>query len=255
MVGYSLGHLVGSPVVNYLIQMYGWRGSHLIMSAVFAHVVAISGTLWLPEDRYRKKKRVQQCSESEEENECVDDAKETHQLEDTVIRLAANGGTADVKKELVSTELNQEYEITNHASQNDTQSIHSGQPKTSSAVKVFCKDIFNFSHQKDAKLLLFCLGAGLVRYNMRTFVELGPSQTVSIGLTKADAALFLSIFSLVAISMRLASTVLANLRKMNRLFYFAFGAACGAIGSMLIVVQSYAFRVLSSILVGMQMGK
>ena len=48
MMGCSIGNLIAPSLITYLIEIYGWRGSMLIMAAILAHIITFGALIKTP---------------------------------------------------------------------------------------------------------------------------------------------------------------------------------------------------------------
>ena len=261
MVGYSLGHLVGPQLVALLIRLYGWRGAHLISSALFANIIALGATFWLPEERYKKENinEIGDIIEGDEESigsnsnagnfQNLETSKHASTSEEfpgmPTYNECRDDSVAKSDSEVSSSE-SEETDLADQKGKNNT--------PVSSGVKDFCKDIFDLSYLKDAKFTLMCFCAAIARYNIKTFIELGPSKSVSIGMTRSEAASIISVFSLVAISVRVVSTFVANMKIINRCFYYGVGVLFGAVASLLTLIHTFQGQVGAAVVHGFHTG-
>ena len=54
MLGFSFGSLISPLLVTYLTEVYGWRGSMLIMAAIMVHIVAFGALFIRPSDNIER---------------------------------------------------------------------------------------------------------------------------------------------------------------------------------------------------------
>ena len=48
LMGCSIGNVIAPSLITYLIEIYGWRGSMLIMAAILAHIIAFGALIKTP---------------------------------------------------------------------------------------------------------------------------------------------------------------------------------------------------------------
>ncbi|KAK2148321.1 hypothetical protein LSH36_502g00028 [Paralvinella palmiformis] len=197
MLGLSLGYLIAPPIVTKLIKVYGWRGSFLIYGAIIANTIVFAFFCKQPppsSTRNRspsaRNKRVNEHCLSEFKNE----------------------------------------EKNNEKTENTKQIIRTVRSNKVESVKSFCLDVFDFSIIKQSSFLVICIAAMLARYTSVTFIHHLPNKAATIGLSKEEAAMLMSIFGISGICFRVLVTVVANHAKVNRMAFYGCGLFVGFVG-------------------------
>ncbi|KAK2152968.1 hypothetical protein LSH36_313g04021 [Paralvinella palmiformis] len=117
------------------------------------------------------------------------------------------------------------------------------------------EELCNFALLKDAKFCLLALGGLLLHYTISTFVNHMPGRAVFYGMTRSRAAYLQPVISTSSMFSRMASTLFANYKRVNKLIFFCVVVWFVAIGSL-----SYGFitdldiMVIPPIIFGLGMG-
>ena len=117
------------------------------------------------------------------------------------------------------------------------------------------KDVVDVRIFKEIHLVLVCICSMMSWYNYTTFIQHMPSKTAVLGYSKENTALFLSVFSITAITGRILVAILANMRGVNRILVFGLGCVVGCGASFLTLVHSYVGMIAASATYGIFIGK
>ena len=279
VMGTSVGYLVSPFLVTYLIRVYGWRGSMVILAAIMANIVAL-GALYKPPviseqpgaDVVINNTNTSCLNVNSDEQESEKDLNE-HQ--DHMFSKRHQCKTSDDNKSDVtrfypeqvydgSEPIGSSYSMlpcTANNSHKPTESsiLSKGNldlPNThTNYLKKLIKDVFGLHLLKNYKFVILCISGMLGTYGHRLFLQHMPSKVISLGFSKDDAAAIMSIFSMTSLFSRIIVTLFANTRGVNRILLFGCGLLVGALANCLTLIHSFTGLAIAAATNGLQLGK
>ena len=293
-LGYSIGHLGGPVLVTYLIQKYGWRGSTLIAAGILAHIIVFGALYREPTEGRRNPGNVEivhdverdltptrekgaskeRCEEMDAQNTVSDSSSMTNPevVVPNGLRLTnelVDGDQDDKKTTKEPLFLDKErHQLVTKANQSQSEEEkenekkrtadghnQSGRNISESAMKSFVADVFDCSLCREYSLVIYCFCSMLCRYNLSVFLQHMPNKAVRLGMAKEDVAFLMSVFAISVICCRIIISFVANLKWINRMAMYGFGAILGGLGSLLTLIHSFSGFFVASLVHGVHLGR
>ena len=211
--GLSMGTLTGSPVIQFLIDQFGWRGALIINAGLYLNVCVFGGLL-RPITEYTTKRHVKSP---------------IYKPQTEGIPLT-NGKKQPIKETPAATDQSQ---------------------AARSAWRREWSDICNFSSLRNVEFLMFCVGNMLCAFGFLTFYQHTPSKAKHMGIEIQKVAFLPTITGIVTVTSRIVFGFVANLKCVNTIVQFAVATFLGGIIEILYVFATeYSHFVVFCVVVG-----
>ena len=216
MSGLSLGSTIGSPLTEWLIEHYGWRGALMIHSAIIAHCLVLTLLYKTPFETP------------------INDLRHAQTKSHAIQGVISNN---------------------NGVSCNEKQTSHAPVPAKSDA-NSFLSHMCDFSLLRETPFTLFCLAYLLLMVNSSAFWYHIQSRAVFNGIPMQKASFLTSFLAFAIFISRLLFSVVANLQCSNTILMFTVGCFIGASASFLLTLTlNYAWMAFCAIIFGCHIGQ
>ena len=287
-VGFSIGQIIAPSLLTALIKVYGWRGSSLIVAALFLHVIVlgwfcrepttsssksnISALSMKCQDNVNKGHPVSSRRRRDIIRKKVQRQKEPRKPEISVITIhdaavkwkSTSTSTGDIALVIVKeiSDFTRSNEDGRYKGAPDTsvslsmaQTINTERVESTKGKKIksFLKDIFDFSLLRNKSFVMICLCSMFNRYNMMLYVQHMPRKAATLAISKEEVSFIMSLYSAaLTVGMILAAVCT---KWIDELFLYGIGTMLSGVANGLTMMHSVTALSFIAVLQGTCGGK